>query len=263
MTHAEMDGLYELYALGALEPDLAAEIEEHLSQQCPECLARVSEAAQFSAALAGIAEVKKAPAKLRGRVLESIAPAKSSRNWMFAVGGLSAACIALLAFALWSGTRMHRMGAQLVVVSEDRDRLQSTLEAMNRSERNQLADVRSERDQLRSALGVMRSPETRSVRFGTENVPHGWVFANRTGGLVFVGSKLPRIGSDRILELWLMPKSGAPRPAGLFRPNAAGDFIDISPLAVDPSRNKAVAVSIEPREGSSAPTTTPILVVPL
>ena len=37
MTHEELRDLYELYALGALDPGEKAEIEEHLARGCVEC----------------------------------------------------------------------------------------------------------------------------------------------------------------------------------------------------------------------------------
>jgi anti-sigma-K factor RskA len=239
MTHTEMDELYELYALGALEPELTSEIDEHLREQCSYCLEHVSDASRLSAALAGIAEQRQPPDSLRDRVLASVAPVRRSRNWMPVVAGLAAACIALLVFSLWSGRQAASM-------------------------RDQLAALRGERDQLRAALEIMGRSETRTVQFGrTEDVPHGRVFVNPRSGLVFVGAQLPQLASDRTFELWLIPRAGAPRPAGLFRPNVAGRSVNVSSIPVDASETKAVAVSVEPREGSSAPTTTPILVVPL
>jgi anti-sigma-K factor RskA len=239
MTHAEMDELYELFALGALEPELTSEIHEHLRDQCSYCLEHISDASRLSAALAGIAEQRQPPDSLRDRVLASVAPVRRSRNWMPVVAGLAAACIALLVFSLWSGRQAASM-------------------------RDQLAALRGERDQLRAALEIMGRSETRTVQFGrTEDVPHGRVFVNPRSGLVFVGAQLPQLASDRTFELWLIPRAGAPRPAGLFRPNVAGRSVNVSSIPVDASETKAVAVSVEPREGSSAPTTTPILVVPL
>lgn len=239
MTHAQMDELYDLYALGVLEPDLAAEIDEHVRQHCSYCLEHIGEASNFTPLLAGMAERKEPPASLRDRIVARVAPVRRSRNWAPAVAALAAACIALLVFALWSSIEMSSM-------------------------RDRLAALTSERDQLQAALEILSKSDTRSVQFGrTENVPHGRVFVNRRGGLVFVGLQLPHLASNRTFELWVVPQTGAPSPAGLFRPNAAGDSVNVSSLAIDPARTKAVAVSIEPREGSSAPTTTPILVVPL
>ncbi len=263
MTHAEMDELYDLYALGALEAELAAEIDAHLSQPCEYCVEHVQASGEFTALLAGIAEEKQPPAKLRDRVLASVAPARRGRNWAPFVAGLAAACIALLVFSLWSRRQMSTMRKQVTVLTNQAGELRNEVAALT-IEREQLAATRVERNQLRTALDIVSRPGTRAVQFGkAENVPHGRVFSNSRGGLLFVGSRLPRLAANRSFELWIIPKSGAPRPAGVFRANASGDSVHVSSAAIDPSQTKAVAVSVEPRQGSSAPTSTPIIVVPL
>lgn len=238
MTHPEMEELYELYVLGALEPGLAAEIEQHLEDQCEYCLGRLQEATALSTAMAGIADPKKPPKRLRDRVLAIGGVRRHTRGWLLAVAGLSAACAVLLAFSVWSGQQVHAL----------RDRMNG---------------LTRERNELRSALEILSRSDTRTVQFGLANAPHGRVFVNRNGGLVFIGSQLPPLANDRTYELWLVPASGAPRPAGLFRPNARGDSVNVSPVAVNPADLAAVAVSVEPRQGSSAPTTKPFLIVPL
>jgi anti-sigma-K factor RskA len=233
-----MNELYELYALGTLEPELAAEIERHLADQCEYCWGRLQEATVLAAAMAGIAEPKTPSKSLRQRVLAIGGGTQRSRGWLFAVVGLSAACAVLLAFSIWSGGQVHAL--------EDR---------MN--------GLTRERNELRSALEILSRSDTRTVQFGRADTPHGRVFVNRNRGLVFVGSQLPALATDRTYELWLVPTSGAPRPAGLFQPNARGDSVNVSPVPVNPAEIAAVAVSVEPRQGSSAPTTKPFLVVPL
>jgi anti-sigma-K factor RskA len=241
MTHAEMNELYELYALGVLEPELAAEVERHLDEQCAYCKERVSAALALSAALAHVADPVAPPGRLRERVLASVRPPQTAlRKWNFGVLALAAACLALVLFAITSQRSLRDARAQLSVVTQ-------------------------ERNQLRSAVEVLSRPETRSVEFGrTENLAHGRVLVNRNGGFVFVASRMPRLNNDQTYELWLVPSSGAaPQAAGLFRPDAAGNSVQVSEAAVDARTTKAVAVSVEPRQGSSAPTSTPILVVPL
>ena len=132
-----------------------------------------------------------------------------------------------------------------------------------RAEREQLAATRIERNQLRAALAIMNRPDTRTGQVGATNAPHARVFVNGRGGLVFIGGDLPRVPETRTLELWVVPKKGNPQAAGLFRANTAGESVHISQIAVDPSATKALAVSVEPRQGSSAPTTTPFLIVPI
>ena len=96
------------------------------------------------------------------------------------------------------------------------------------------------------------------------NQPQGRVFVNRTGGLVFTASRLPQLANNRTYELWLVPpRGGAPRAAGLFQADANSDAVRVSSVQVDPANAAAVAVSVEPTGGSPAPTTTPIIVVPL
>jgi anti-sigma-K factor RskA len=239
MTHTEMDELYELYALGVLEPDLATEIESHLDEHCAYCSEHLAAAVEFNARLAAVAEPVNPPARLRRRVLAAIKPApKPVRAWSFAPFVWAAACLGLLVFAIASRLEMSNLQQRLATLTE-------------------------ERDQLRSAVQILSRPDTRAVEFGrTENLPHGRVLVTRNGGVVFVGSQLPQIADNQTFELWLIPATGAPQPAGLFRAAASGESVDVSPIRAS-AGTTAVAVTIEPRQGSSAPTSKPFLVVPL
>ena len=183
-----------------------------------------------------MAEPLEPPKHLRDRVLASVRSRKQSIGWMYAVGGLAAACALLLVYALWSTNT-------------------------SRSLREEIAALTQERDQLRSAVEVLSRPDTRMVQFGKENAAHGRVFLSRNGGVVFAGSQLPQLASDKTFQLWLIPATGAPRSAGLFRANAQGGFVNVVPGPLNLAQIQAVAVSVEPRQGSPAPTTTPILVV--
>ncbi len=238
MTHAEMDELYELWVLGALEPEQATEIEEHVSTQCAYCLQHIQDAVVVTSAMSGMAEEQKPPSRLRHRVLASVRPETRNRGWLFAVAGLSTACAALVALVLWSVDSV-------------------------RSYRAEVANLQTERNQLREAVEILSKSETRTVQFGLANQPHGRVFVNRNRGVVFVGSDLPQLASDRTFQLWLIPSTGAPQSVGLFRPNTAGDFVSVRREPVDTARIHAVAVSVEPSGGSPAPTTKPVLIVPL
>ncbi len=238
MTHPEMDELYELYVLGTLEPELAAEIDQHLEAGCEYCTEKLQEAAWLAASMAGIVEFKTPPKALRERVRSLGRVPKPERSWRVAMMALSAACAALILFSVWSAWQLHALRGQLNAANRERNELQTALEILSRF-------------------------DTRTVQFGLAEAPHGRVFVNRNGGLVFVGSQLPPLPQNRTYELWLVPAKGAPRPAGLFRPDAKGDSVNVSTVPVNPAEITAVAVSVEPRLGSSAPTTKPFLIVPL
>jgi len=179
------------------------------------------------------------PARLRQRVITSVKPETTkTRGWFWAVAALSAACVALIALAVSSRSSI-------------------------RTYRDQISELTAERSQLREAVEILSRSETRTVQFGrADNQAHGRVFVNRNRGLVFVGSQLPQLAANRTFQLWLIPAAGAPQSAGLFRPNPAGDFVNVQTRPID-TGIQAVAVSVEPEGGSPAPTTTPILVVPL
>lgn len=77
-----------------------------------------------------------------------------------------------------------------------------------------------------------------------------------TGGKATVHfAGLAAVSSDRTYELWVIPKNGAPQPAGLFRD---GTSMTIHLKRAVP-QGATVAVTIERAGGTSAPTTTPIV----
>ncbi len=239
MTHDEMQELYELYVLGALEPEEAAEIDEHVRTRCEYCNAHIADAAVVAASLSALAEAQKPPARLRQRVIASVTPEPTkNRRWFWAVAALSAACAALAALAINSSSSI-------------------------RTYREQVSELTAQRSQLREAVEILSRSETRTVQFGrADNQTHGRIFVNSNHGLVFVGSQLPQLAANRTFQLWLIPAAGAPQSAGVFRPNVAGDFVNVRTTPIG-AGIQAVAVSVEPNGGSTAPTTTPILVVPL
>jgi anti-sigma-K factor RskA len=82
-------------------------------------------------------------------------------------------------------------------------------------------------------------------------------------GVLLIASNLPALAPGRTYQMWLIPKGGAPRPAGLFRSDARGGAVHILESAVDVAGTGAMAISVEPEGGSVQPTTTPIIVAPV
>jgi anti-sigma-K factor RskA len=238
MTHEEMKELYELYLLGVLEPEAAGEIERHFREGCPECIAGLRQASVISAGLSALSEPIEPSPRLRGRVTAMVAGAHygARRPWV-AYAGVAAS----LALLCWS----------LVTLSQ------------LRSERSRLASIAFERDRLQSVIQFLTEQRTLVTRSSTAQTgPNVRVFVAPQQGFVFVGSGLPPIQSDRTFQLWLVPPSGAPQPAGLFR-GQDSNAVYVSHTNVDLARTAAIAVSVEPQGGSPAPTTKPFVLVPL
>jgi anti-sigma-K factor RskA len=115
-----------------------------------------------------------------------------------------------------------------------------------------------QRSNTQAVVSFLNASDTRQIVF-----PQGRVFVNASRGVLLLASNLPRPGAGKIYELWVIPKGGAPKPAGLFDADAQGNAVYMYKAAVDLAQTEAVAVSIEPASGSQAPTTTPIVVVHL
>ena len=235
--------IYELYALGALEPAEQSEIEEHLRTGCPACSSGIRSAAAFGSILATMPEQVQPPSRLRRRVLASVGIGQSRRIWSPVLAALS---VALMMALVWLGR-------------EKRDRDLALVEARDEIRRS-AADLAG----ARSALQFLDAPETRQVVFGQgkPQPPRGSVFVNPERGVLLIASNLPQAPAGKTYELWLIPRKGAPQPAGLFQSDPQGSAMHLRPGPVDVAATGAVAVTLEPAGGSNAPTATPVVVAP-
>jgi hypothetical protein len=243
MTCEERQELFELYSLGALEQAEQLDLEEHLARGCGVCERNFKEAVAMNAVMLGLGcEQSNLPApskRLRHRVLAGVGLERKGWGWL---GAFAAAGIAVIAIFL--GT-------------QERER---TTELANT--RQNLLRTAGERDRLAQALSILDQPETRQVSFGRDRSepPRGNVFLNSRLGVMLFASNLPKLAPGKAYQMWLIPRGGSPRPAGLFQPNEQQSAIHILPGPVDTATLGTVAVSVEPESGSPAPTTQPIIV---
>ncbi len=255
MTHEEMNGAYELYALGALDPEERNEIDVHLERGCPECGAAIRRARELTALFAALPEQAAPPRRLRNRVLAAVGAPSPARRWA-AAWAVATVCLAaaLIVVGVRGAAELGRARAELRANNESLDLARRELQA----NRNELVFDRE-------ALRLLNEPDTFQTTFGGSGAqpPRGRVFVNPRRGVLLLASHLPPVAAGRTLEMWVVPKTGAPRPAGLFLPDPQGNAIHLMPGAVDRARTAAIAVSVEPRGGSSAPTTKPFLVAGL
>jgi anti-sigma-K factor RskA len=113
-------------------------------------------------------------------------------------------------------------------------------------------------------LQFLADPETRPASFGKgqQAPPRGYVFVHPTLGVMLIASNLPAAGAGKTYEMWMIPNTGAPRPAGLFQSDGMrGLYVLNGPL--DLAAINAIAVTLEPAAGSAAPTTKPMIVAPI
>jgi anti-sigma-K factor RskA len=255
VTHEELSELYELYTLGVLEEIERNEIDQHLGSGCLECKAGVKGALRLNALLATLPDTVEPPRRLRQRVLASVgAEPAVSRFWRSA-WGLAAVALAMVLVVV--GIDNHRRGQDL---ADARGQLKQSTSDLAQA-RLEVQRYSTEAAAVRSALTLLNLPNTREVTFGSgpAQPPRGRIFVNRQQGVLFMATNLPPTESGKIYELWLIPRGGSPVPSGLFQSDAQGNALFVRSGIVDPS-TAAVAVSVEPAAGSTAPTTKPLIV---
>jgi hypothetical protein len=232
---------FELYALGLLDPAEKEGMDAHLRTGCVTCEAALKSALATNAIVMSMAPDVVPPARLKRRVLASVGVHPMSWSWLAAV---AAAC--MLMVALWFSVQERSRSSELAQA------------------RHTLIEVSSQRDRLMQALSFLDDPATVPVSFGKGQPipPHGNVFVHSKLGVLLIAANLPAAQAGKIYEMWVIPKGGAPRPAGLFQ-SQGGTAMHILSGPLDVGTIGAVAVTLEPESGSPAPTSTPIIVAPV
>ena len=241
MTCQELQEMFELYALGALEADEKVEIQTHLARGCEDCHQALASALALNAGVFTLAPSLKPPGRLKRRLLTSVGVHYPGWGWVWALG---AVCLVLVTG--WLGI-------------EERSRTFELADA-----RRALLESKGERDRLTQALQFLSDPQTRPASFGRGQTapPRGYVFLHPQMGVLLIASNLPAAGAGKTYEMWVIPKGGTPQPAGLFQSDGSRGLHILSG-PVDVSAIGTIAVTIEPAAGSATPTMPIIIAAPV
>jgi hypothetical protein len=250
LDHVEPDNLV-LFAMRALDAEEFGQIRAHV-EDCAACRLEVEKIRGDLGLLAiGDSPLAQPPTSSKARLMAAVdketVSVRPSRLWKWAF-----ACAGTLALAL--------IGVVLLERGEVR-RLQQNMQTMQAN----LEQERAESRQAQQIAELLKSPD--SIRFTlltsqAHPQPEAHTTYDQNKGLVLlVASNLAGLPQEKTYQLWLLPKSGAtPIPAGLFKPDASGNaqmlYAELPPGAAA----KGFAVTVEPRQGSPAPTTSPLLV---
>ena len=233
MNCEELRADYGAWALGIADEPAQAEIAAHLARECPDCMAGVRSAMATVAAMSGAVKEAEPSKQLRRRVVSMVAP-EPKRAFVFLPWVVSA----LLAIALLSVAITGRKQEPLAQVQ------------------NQDAA------KLARALTILNDPVAKDVTFG-DPAARGRVFVSPKG-VVLIAAHLPNLEANRTFELWIIPGTGNPIPAGTFHGetiSTAGNGTSAVYVYSGQTTNAAaIAVTVEPEGGSPQPTTTPFIV---
>jgi anti-sigma-K factor RskA len=237
-----------LYALDALQGEERAKLEQHLAG-CAACRLELEQLRGDTALLALSAAGPRPPQRARQKLLDAVAresrlPTAARRSWWGWLGWAATAAIVIFALSLW--------------------RENSALKQTLASASSQAEESAHELQELRKIAAPILQPEAQRVTLVAAKAPpqpQGKAFYLRNrGSLVFLANNLPPLPPQKAYELWLIPTSGAPIPAGVFKPDAHGNASVVNPPIPAGADAKAFAITVENEAGAATPTM-PIVMV--
>jgi anti-sigma-K factor RskA len=223
-SHDELKELIAAYALGAVPPEEIRVIRAHILS-CEECMAEADGYMDAAGALALAVDPVELPAGFEDRVLAAVREDRRApvpevrRRRRWSLGPVLAA-----------GTVAVALFAVLTAG---------------------LLDARSDLSQHEGVLAALLHGDGIEVE---GSGAAGRMVPTREGG-VFAVAGLPNAPEEHIYQLWLI-EDGEPESAGTFE---VRDGISILETDLSPEGADAVAVTLEPGDGSIQPTTDPIL----
>jgi len=257
--HDQFRELIEGYALGSLDQSERTEMETHLASGCAECAAALAEARWLVTQLVYLAPAAEPSEMLRARLLQTVraeganatsAAAPRAKTaipfWMWA--GV-AALLLLTAYSTWNAKRMSDQITDLNV---------QLSEAVKQRELQQQELTAAKHEAV-----ILTAPESKKFMIwpNDKQMPKLEAAWHPDMGIYVTGQKVPMPGKNRVLQLWLISKSGKPMPSRTFWPDAKGKvdlMVDDPPEVM--AETKALAVTEEPMGGSPQPTSTPMWV---
>jgi len=250
-VHEQFADDLALYALGALDGEERTTLEKHL-EGCADCRRELEQLRADSALLALSVSGPKPPQRSRQRLMAAISreekmptmvPVKRRFAWWGVVGWAAAAAMLVI--------------AGLLLRSNDSLMQQIT------SLKNQSAQQQAMLQQAKEVVETFTAGDASHVTLVAANTPPQpqgkAIYLRRRSSLIFLANNMPALPPQRAYELWLIPTTGAPIPAGVFKPDAHGSATVVNPPLPAGVEAKAFAITVEPEAGSLAPTSTPIM----
>ncbi len=250
-VHEQFADDLSLYALGALSGEERHAVEKHL-EECSACRVELERLRGDMTLLAISVSGPKPPSRSRDRFIAAIAKEarraqvlpRKGMTWWGALEWAAAVAAVVFIVVLWNQ-------------NSDLRRRVASLQANSADQQTQLAQAK----ELIASLTSAEAEHFILVASNTPPQPQGKaIYVRSSGTLVFLASNMPQLPLQKTYELWLIPASGAPIPAGLFRPDPHGSATVIKPPLPLGIKAKTFAITIEPAAGSSAPTSQPIMV---
>lgn len=238
-----------LYAMGALEGAELARIAKHV-EDCASCRTELQRihgdlGVYGMAAAPELMPPARAKERLMAEIAKDGAPAKVHSGWGWLLAYRIAVALLLLValdLELKSGKGLREENVQL---------------------KQELWQEQAESAQARAIAETIKAPDAMRLTLVAINAkpqPSAQAFYSRDKARVFlIVTELAPLGKGKMYELWLLPKSGSPVPAGMFQSGADWNAHMMHSGLPKGMEAKGFAITIEPEDGSLAPSGQPIL----
>jgi len=256
-THEQFGDDLALYALNELHGSDLQEFEQHL-ETCASCR-RELQAMRADLGLLGLSVVgPKPPARSKERVMRAIAaeprgvaahapsPATGSRRGFWLSWIPAAIALALIVFAISLRQSNQSLNDQLAEL------------------RNRYNDQKIQLAQAQENMRLLLAPDAVHVSLSPPKAgkqPNATaIISPSQNRMTLMASNLPPVPPGKAYELWVIPPTGAPVNAGVFKPDEHGNAVMLDhamPTGVQP---KTFALTVEDEAGSDKPTS-PIVIL--
>ena len=262
MEHRDYQELLALQAVDALDGTDAQAIERHL-ESCAECRGELVSLRDAAALLAHTAEAAAPSDEVRQRILAEAHGSGGARTAASRVVPLRAPS------SSWS-PMMLRLAAVIafvalflgiIVLWRREATAQREIAVLSRQLNQQQRELQIERDKLgqqSEALALLNSPDAQKIALsGTSTAQTAratLVYDQKTRRGVLLIEGLPATPADKSYEVWFIPKGSAPIPGRTFTVSPDGRALISDTLPVAAGAAAVVAITLEPKSGSAAPT---------
>jgi anti-sigma-K factor RskA len=264
--HQQYQESLALHALDALDAAEARSLEAHLAT-CVECRTALIQWRDATGLLA-YASTPAAPSdELRRRILAA-ARTETRAPQTEASAKVVSMPIAPRRSNLWPN--LLKIAAAITVVGLliglivfwRRDvRMQRDIARLTREKNrtaDQLARERDARAKEHDAVAMLNSRDTKKMELaGTQtalNARGTFVFDPKTGRGMLLTEGLPTAPADKAYEVWFIPKGHTPMPGKMFTVDSTGRAMVSGEIPLEARANAVIAITLEPKKGSAAPT---------
>ncbi len=257
--HISYDDL-ALHTMHALSPEESAAVRLHLAD-CAECREQLAEISGDLALVALSVEQQSLPEGARQRLIDRIAASASPPKEPAGARVVPIAREKKSALS-WTWIPWAAVAALLILCANLFVRVKILDDQLAVNE----ALMKASREQNRRAhalLDALNAPNAQRVTLTTGKTPPAptarAIYLASRGTLLLQASNLQALPPNKTYELWIIPTSGAPIPAGLFRPDAGGSGSVVLPSIPAGVQAKAFGITIENEGGSNTPTLPTVL----